>query len=189
MAAVSLPVTAQTTGSPYEPELQQIVLEGKVDPANLKPLEPGLASLVADGSLEIRFRIDSWAFKSRTYRMSFFVVTAGSPLPTPGPQLPDPTSSSMIVQANIRAETIFHHRYDTGPMIAFAGRVAMSLGGIGQTNPGEVWMIGFSYPNEAFNPAGAPQAAFQQVSVLSPGQINAYIQAATGSITVALPHN
>ena len=185
MAAASPAARAQNSGSQYEPELRQIVLEGKLDLTNYKPPNDDLAAFVASSGAELRLRIDGWDSKSRTFRFSFFLAQPGSPMSTP--QLPDLSSPSMIVQGIGRAESIFHRQNDTGPAIGIAGRIAASLGGVGQASPSEVLMIGFTYPPEAFNPGGSLQATFREFSVLSPGVTNIYIPAATGSITVAPP--
>lgn len=190
LAAASVMASAQTTGSPYEPELQQLVLEGKVDVANIKPVEPEFAAFVASGPYELRVRLDNWNFRGRNYRVTIFVVAPGAPLPTPGPQLPDPTSATVVAQFVARVETIFHVKYaDSGPGIAFGGRVIQRLGGFGELELGEVFMAGFAYPVEGINATAAVPATFRQVTVWSPNSFNAYVGDAPGSIQVAPPRN
>lgn len=189
LPTVSVTAMAQSTSGPYEPELQQLVLETKIDLANIRPAPADdFAALLKSG--ELRYRIDNWNFRGRNYRMSIFLVAPGSPLPTPAAQLPEATSSMMIVQAGVRTETIFHVNYaDSGPGIAFGGRVLMKIGGIGNIEPGEVWMAGFAYPPEAMTLGPAVAATFKQVTVWSPNAVNAFSETATGTIQVAPPRN
>jgi hypothetical protein len=189
LAAVEGVAVAQTSGSPYEPEIQQLVLEVKVDLANVRPaFDSELSALIASGPYELRVRIDNWNPRGRNYRLSAFLVAPGSPLPTP--QVPESTSSTMIVQAAVRMESIFHVKYaDSGPGVAFAGRVFMKFGGIAEIEPGEVWMFGFAYPSDVMERTSPAQTEFKHVTLWSPNSINVFSPTASGSILVAPPRN
>lgn len=175
----------QTTGSPFEPEVQGLILEAKVDPAAVFPaFDQELVAFIGAG--ELRARIDNWNFRGRNYRLSVFVVPAGAPLPTM--QLPESTSAAMLVQAGIRMESLFHYSNpDLGPGLAVAGRVMQKFGGVGQIEPGILWMLGFTFPADSIGVANQHPVAFDRVTIWSPGETTVYLGRAQGSILVAAP--
>src|SRR5690242_6083602 len=63
------------------------------------------------------------------------------------------------------------------------------LGGVGQVEPGEVWMFGFSYPADTLNRAPMTGVELTNVTIWSPSQLNVWSKTATGAITVAPPRN
>jgi hypothetical protein len=181
MALSSLTAMAQSSGSPYEPDLRQILVEGKVELDDIKPIDDGFKSLLPPGA-EFRFRVGNWDPPSRTFRFSFFVAPGGSPLPSV--QLRDSASPSMIYQGRGRAESTYYTKNGNGPVLGFAGRVAVSQGGVAAPSLGDVFMLSISYPAEAFNAGGSGPTTFRSLFLLIPGETNFYIRDAMGSITV-----
>jgi len=178
--ATTVPAFSQTTGSPYEPEIQSLVLEAKIDPANMKPLPPDFAAALSNA--ELRVRIDTWALRPRTYRFTLFLVAQGAPIPTT--QLPALTSSTLIVQGVARAESINHAFNVDGPSVAIIGRVTQKLGGVGELDPGELLVLSFRFPDTA---VGSEPVAIeaQNLTVFSPGDIVFWAPTAVGTMQVS----
>ncbi len=187
--ASSLSVAAQTTSSPYEPELSSIVMESSVDIANLKTpaaLPAILVTLVQSGAAQLRSRVDNYDPIARTLRTTLFLTAASAPIPLPASALPLVTDNSMVSQSIVRIESIYHVK-GTPLSIGMAGRFVTFLGGSLAVSPGTPFLFSFSYPAEALSASGSASATFGESSFLIPGALNLYSPAPVGSITVTAP--
>lgn len=189
--AASLTLSGQTTSSPYEPELNSIVMESRVDVANLKtpaPLPAQLTGLIATGAVELRSRVDNYDPLGRTVRTTLFLSIPSAPLPSPSAALPGPADATMISQSVLRVESIYHVK-GTPLAIGMAGRFVTFVGGQLPIPVGTPFLFSFSYPNDAVSTTGDSNATFGESSFLIPGQLNLYSPGPVGSITVTPPSN
>ena len=187
-AATSMSLAAQSTSSPYEPELATIVMESKVDLANLKtpaPLPAALTGFVASGLLELRSRLDTYDPVNRTARTTLYLSPPSAPLPTPASALPGVNDPTMVSQSIVRMESIL--QWKSPLSMAIAGRFVTALGGALPIAPGTPFLASFSYPVEALGTGGSTSATFGEFSFLIPGTLNLYATAPVGSITVTPP--
>jgi len=116
------------------------------------------------------------------------LATPSTAIPAPADAVPDPTQITLILQAVLRVESIYHMK--GSPLaIGFAGRFATILGGSPQlpVPPGTPFLGSFSYPASGLSATGEPNATFGELSFLIPGQLNLYAPSPVGSITVTPP--
>lgn len=192
-AAGLLPLFAQTapvtTSSPYEPEMQVLVLEAKVDLAAIKVpggLPAALTGLVSSGLVEFRARIDNYDPVARTARTTLFITPPSTPLPAPSAAVPGPTDQTMISQNTLRCENLAYLKATSAgtPGIQVGGRFTNFLGGALAVPPGTPFVFTFAYPAAATAAGGASSAQFAELSFVIAGGLNLYAPAPAGSITV-----
>jgi len=189
--ATSLFGQTPTTSSPYEPELNSIVLESKVDLANVKtpaPLPGEVVGILATGIVELRARLDKYDPVARTFRSTLYLAQPATAIPAPDALVPAPGDLTLVSQAVLRVESIYHVK--GSPLsIGLAGRFATILGGSPQLPipTGAPFLCSFSYPASGLSATGEPSATFGELSFLIPGQLNLYAPAPVGSITVTPP--
>jgi hypothetical protein len=188
----SLTLSGQTTSSPYEPELNSIVMESRVDLANLKTpaaLPAALTGLVATGAVELRSRVDNYDPVARTVRTTLFLAIPSKPLPLAAEDVPAATDATMVSQSVLRVESIYHVK-GASLAIGMAGRFVNFLGGQLPIPVGTPFLFSFTYPSTAVSSTGEPNATFGELSFLIPGTLNLYSPAPVGSITVTpVPSN
>ena len=188
--ATSLSLVAQTvsTSSPYEPEVASILMEAKVDLANLKTpatLPASLVSLVTAGIVELRSRVDNYDPVARTARTTLYLVAPSQVTPLPAANLPGLTDATMVSQSTLRIESILHVK-GTPLSVAMVGRFVAS-GGALSLAPGTPFVFSFTYPADALTGSGSANAQFGELSFVIPGALNLYSAAPVGSITVIPP--
>ena len=186
--AVSASVAAQTTSSPYEPELNSIVMESSVDIANLKtpaPLPGSLLTILQIGG-QLRSRVDNYDPVARTVRTTLYISAASQPMPLAAADVPGPGAPTLVSQSTLRIDTIYHVK--GSPLaIGMAGRFVNSPTAPLTVAVGTPFLFSFSYPADALNAGGSPTATFGESSFLIPGTLNLYSSAPVGSITVTPP--
>ena len=186
--ATSLTSAAQTTSSPYEPELTSIVMEASVDLANLKLPGgvPGILVTFVTAGAQLRSRVDNYDPVNRTFRTTLYLTAASAPMPLPAAALPPASDPSIVSQSILRADS-FYHVKGTPLAIGIVGRFVTFVGGSLPVAPGTPFMFSFSYPPEALASGGSSSAVFTESSLLIPGALNIYSPALVGSITVTPP--
>ena len=186
--ATTLTATAQTTSSPYEPELNSIVMEASVDLANLKLPGgvPGTLVTFVTAGAQLRSRVDNYDPVARTFRTTLYLTAASAPIPLPASALPTATDPSIVSQSILRVESIYHVK-GTPLSIGLVGRFVNFVGGSLPVAPGTPYMFTFSYPPGALGSGGSSNATFTESSLLIPGALNVYSPALVGSITVTPP--
>ena len=186
--AATLTVTAQTTTSTsgsFEPETTALVMEAKVDLANIKtpaPLPAALTGLVSSGILEFRSRTDNFDPIGRTARVTLFLAGAGTSLPTAAEKLPAVTDATMISQSIVRFETILQSKGSWTGM----GHFVNFLGGALPVPPGTIFVTSFGYTYADITANGSSTAGFTEFSFVIPNAFNLYASAPTGSISMAV---
>lgn len=184
-AALAAPVSAQTFGSHFDPQLASLSIEGRIPLSNvisdipnaLNFSEQALAGLAA-GAIELRGRVD-FNRAARLFRIYFMLVPTSFPYPLPvAPEIEQPGVGAAFDMS------IEHARwYEWGPIspsnqgrrvVTFLGRRLGSYkGAVPLPNEPIVVQVGF----DRLNPS-----AIRMISVSSAGAITAIAINPAGSI-------
>ncbi len=151
VAAVS--ASAQVPGSPYEPQIAELVLEARVPLSNLitspsgtAPLPDSVLAQLQSGQLEMRGRIE-YNRAARVFRIWQMLVPAGTPLPQP--QSPPLNAPNIPTSADVSVDSIRWSQFvkrDGGvrQAVIVIGRVITRHGAFG-SDPGDTLLFSFGF--------------------------------------------
>jgi hypothetical protein len=186
LLAAGLSASAQIVGSPYEPQIAELIIEGRVSlnsifaasPASLA-LPPQVLADLQSGRLELRGRIE-YNRAARLIRIWQFIVPGGTPLPLP--EAPLVNAPNVAVATDLHIESIRWHQFilsATGRprhLVAFIGR---TIGRFSATGPdeGEPGIISFGFDDN-------DTSKINFLTVHYPGEVTGVIPQVTAKIRI-----
>ncbi|BDC48240.1 hypothetical protein F183_A05560 [Bryobacterales bacterium F-183] len=183
LLAASLPLAAQV-GSPYEPQIAELTIEGRVPLNSIFAASPGALAIPVEvlaqlqsGQLELRGRIE-FNRGARILRIWQFIVPGGTPLPLP--EAPPLTAPNVAVATDLHLEQIRWHQFKvtatgkTRQVVALLGRTVTRYSTTGP-DEGETALISFGFED------GDPKKA-TFLTVHYPGEITGVIQQISADI-------
>lgn len=173
-----LPMAAQIVGSPYEPQIAELTIEGRVpltsifaaNPASLA-LPPEVLGQLQAGRLELRGRLE-FNRAARILRIWQFIVPAGTPLPSP--QSPPVDAPNVAISTDLHLESIRWHQFALGSsarvrqVVAIIGRTLAKFTQVGPSE-GETGIVSFGFDDN-------DPSKINFFTVHYPGEITAVVQ-------------
>jgi hypothetical protein len=176
--AFAFPARAQIVGSPYEPQIAELTIEGRVPLTSLFAASPTAISFppeilaqLQSGQLELRGRIE-FNRAARILRIFQFIVPSGTPLPLP--QAPPVDAPNVGVSTDLHLESIRWHQFPLGQstrlrqVVLIVGR---TLATFSRTGPGvgESGTISFGFDDN-------DPTKLNFLTISYPGEITAVVQ-------------
>lgn len=179
-------VSAQTFGSPYDPQIASMIVEGRVplsnllsDSPNALNIPPDIAARIQSGALEIRGRVE-FNRAERSVRIYQFVAPPSAPYPLPeSPSISDP---AVAIVFDLSIEHIHWFEYESanpGPArrnVTIVGRRLGLLKGQ-QTLPEEFGVVQLAWDRN-------DPTAIRQFTVAFAGSLVGFASSPVGKVVL-----